>query len=100
METVEVIRASVCRQPNAPEIQALARLMADVLPQDSAGKLIDLAPGQTLPEGAVAATRPDLYPAAQWITGTYCRCWPAKCQRPAVRPELEDPPAEATDPHE
>lgn len=64
--------------------------MADVLPTDEGGTLIDLAPGQPLPEGAVAAVRPDLYPAAEWITGTYCRCWPAKCKRPDPGP-ADDP---------
>lgn len=91
-ETVSVIRASVCRQPNPPQVQALGQLMADVLPADSTGRVIDLAPGQPLPDGAVAAARPDLYPAAEWITGTYCRCFPQQCQRPAPAAGPADDP--------
>lgn len=89
-ETIAVVRASVCKQPSTPEIAALDRLMADVLPTDARGTLIDLAPGQPLPEGATAADRPDLYPAAEWVTGLYCRCWPERCRRPQPGP-ADDP---------
>ena len=69
----------ICREPSTPEVTSLAALMADVLPRDADGIHLDLAPGATLPEGVTPAARPDLYPAAQWVTRTYCRCWPDLC---------------------
>lgn len=88
---MDLARAAVCKEPNGPEVAALGRLMADVLPSDSSGALIDLAPGQPLPDGATAASRPDLYPAAAWVTRTYCRCWPAKCVQTAQPGPADDP---------
>lgn len=80
-DLVKIITASVCKQPNEPQRASLTALMSSVLPTSSDGRLIDQPPGVELPDGATAPTRPDLYPAAAWITGIYCSCWPELCIR-------------------
>ena len=85
--------AGVCRDPSEAERRALAALMVAVLPVDgSTGRSLDMAPGDPLPEGVIPAKRPDLFGAAQWATGVYCRCFEERCkQAEASAPAPEVP---------
>lgn len=89
---VELARGLVCKQPNAPQRESMARLMESVLPESADGSLLDLMPGVELPEGAIPPARPDLYGAAQWVSTTYCRCWPELCVRTSAPPGPADDP--------
>lgn len=75
----EVPGDAVCRDPSAAERRALQTLVRDSLPSDGHGNVIDLAPGDPLPEGAIGPARPDLFEAASWATGMFCRCYPERC---------------------
>lgn len=79
---------AVCRAPSAAESRSLQALVRDALPTDAEGRQLDLSPGDPLPEGARPALRPDLFSAAAWTTGMFCRCYPERCkaaQEPAER---------------
>lgn len=75
---------AVCREPNEPEIRALTLLAHLTLPHDPSGRSIDITPGEPLPEGARGAELPELYPAAAWVAGIICRCYPERCERAKV----------------
>ena len=51
-QAVEVARGLVCKAPNAPQRESIARLMGAVLPRAADGALIDIMPGAAMPEGA------------------------------------------------
>lgn len=70
---------AVCREPNEPEIRSLTLLAHLTLPHDETGRSIDIAPGEKLPEGANPPELPELYPAATWVAGVVCRCYPERC---------------------
>lgn len=89
---IEAARGVVCKMPNAPQRDSLARLMTAVLPAASDGALLDVMPGTDLPEDAVPPARPDLYGAAAWLSATYCRCWPELCVRTSTPPGPADDP--------
>jgi len=95
---------AVCREPNDPEIRALTLLAHLTLPHDETGRSIDLAPGQPAPEGSTPAELPELYPAAAWVAGVVCRCYPERCERakveekPAPKEEPKAAPVPSDDP--
>lgn len=82
----------VCKMPNAPQRDSLARLMTAVLPTGADGALLDVMPGTELPDGSIPPERPDLYGAASWVSATYCRCWPEQCVRTSPEPGPADDP--------
>lgn len=75
----ELPKDAVCRAPSAAESRALQTLVRDVMPSDGQGNSVDLSPGDPLPDGVLAPARPDLYEAASWATGMFCRCYPEHC---------------------
>lgn len=75
---------AVCRAPSEQERRALQTLVRDVLPTDAEGVQLDLAPGEPLPDGARPPARPDLFSAASWATGMFCRCYPDHCAAAAA----------------
>ncbi len=94
---------AVCREPNDPEIRSLTLLAHLTLPHDETGRSVELAPGEPLREGHRPPEMPELYPAASWVSGILCRCYPEKCERAKADtspgPKAEQPgPADDPDP--
>lgn len=75
-----------CRAPNEAQARSLSLLAQLSLPHGKDGKALALAPGEPLPEGATPAVRPDLYEAAGWTTGQFCRCFPDRCEKAKTEP--------------
>lgn len=76
---------AVCRDPSEQERRALQALVRDVLPSTEDGDQVDLAPGDPLPDGVRPPARPDLFGAASWATGMFCRCYPERCAGASAR---------------